>query len=318
MQGPVRYMSKTLGRLCDQSCVRQLQLDDVTLTYIVDGAMAMAPERYFKSIPVSYWQHHGNCLDPDGRVPMSAGGLLVERGGHRLLIDTGLGPLTDDDGTMRSNSGDLLKVLAAVGVSTHDIEVVAFTHLHRDHTGWAFGGADRRPGRPIFPYARYMLADVEMASLSSGAGATRSIPDATGLDKSLRGMSGLCLFRDGDEVAVGVTAIVTPGHSPGHTSYVVTSKSGSRVTVFGDIFHTPAQISHTDWTSRSDDDPAAVPGARARVLSELTDPETLGFAFHFGDQSFGRVVADASGQLTWQCIPTTALLSPPRQVVGGL
>lgn len=43
-------------------------------------------------------------------------------------------------------------------------------------------------------------------------------------------------------------------------------------------------------------------------------PRTLGFAFHFGDQPFGRLVTDESGQLQWQAIATTALLPPPRQV----
>src|ERR1700743_224328 len=159
-------MTKTLGNLCDQASVRQLRVDDVTFTYIVDGAMGMVPARFLRSIPASYWRRHRGDLDADGLVPMSAGGLLIERGGHRLLIDTGLGPLVDDDGTMRSNSGDLLKVLATVDVRPQDIEVVAFTHLHRDHTGWAFGRLDSGRHRPTFPEARYVLADAEMASLS--------------------------------------------------------------------------------------------------------------------------------------------------------
>lgn len=110
---------ETFGRLCDQSAVRQLQLDDVTLTYIADGAMALVPTRFFESISASYWYQHSSELNAEGLVPMSAGGLLVERDGRHLLIDTGLRQLVDDDGTMRSNSGDLLKVLGEVGVSIH-------------------------------------------------------------------------------------------------------------------------------------------------------------------------------------------------------
>jgi glyoxylase-like metal-dependent hydrolase (beta-lactamase superfamily II) len=50
------------------------------------------------------------------------------------------------------------------------------------------------------------------------------------------------LISDGDEVAPGVTAVVTPGHSAGHTSYVVTTSRGNRLVAFGDCFHTPAQL----------------------------------------------------------------------------
>ena len=306
-------MTKTLGNLCDQASVRQLRVDDVTLTYIVDGAMGMVPARFLRSIPASYWRRHAGDLNADGLVPMSAGGLLVERDGHRLLIDTGLGPLVDDDGTMRSNSGDLLKVLATMDVRTHDIEVVAFTHLHLDHTGWAFVGSASGRRRPTFSEARYVLAAAEMASLSPGA-SHRYTPDVDGLRTSLTSMSSVTLIGDGDEVVPGVTAMVTPGHSPGHTSFIVTSRSGHRVAVLGDVFHTPPQIGNTAWTSDPDSAPTAVPNARARILAELTTPNTSGFAFHFGDQPFGRVVAGVDGQLTWQPIATTTLLPPPRQL----
>jgi hypothetical protein len=50
--------------------------------------------------------------------------------------------------------------------------------------------------------------------------------------------------------------------------------------------------------------------ARQRLVAELTEPDTLGFAFHFGDQAFGRVVRDE--QVGWQPVPAVALLPTPR------
>ncbi|MYV80197.1 hypothetical protein GT352_40825 [Streptomyces sp. SID1046] len=47
-------------------------------------------------------------------------------------------------------------------------------------------------------------------------------------------------FVDGAEVWPRVTALITPGHSPGHTTYVVRGSAGRRILVFGDAFHTPA------------------------------------------------------------------------------
>jgi glyoxylase-like metal-dependent hydrolase (beta-lactamase superfamily II) len=116
----------------------------------------------------------------------------------------------------------------------------------------------------------------------------------------------LTLVEDGDEISPGVTALVTPGHTPGHASYVVTSSSGKRLVVFGDVFHSPAQLAHPDWGSAPDIDADLVLQARARVLTELLVPDTYGFAFHFGDQSFGRVVQD-QGLAAWEPIPTQVL-----------
>jgi hypothetical protein len=40
---------------------------------------------------------------------MSAGGVLVERDGQSLLIDTGLGPLAGENAAGAANSGTLLE-----------------------------------------------------------------------------------------------------------------------------------------------------------------------------------------------------------------
>jgi glyoxylase-like metal-dependent hydrolase (beta-lactamase superfamily II) len=300
----------TSGKLCDQASVRRLHIDDLTLTYIVDGAMGMVPGRFLNSVPASYWQEHKCDLDGDGRIPMSAGGLLVERGGRRMLIDTGLGQVRADNGTMKTNSGDLLKTLEAIDVAPSDIDLVALTHLHLDHTGWAFTESDSGP-RPTFPNAQYVLSDAEMAT-TSDKGAHRYTPKIAALGHSLRQLPNLKLIVDGEEVAAGVLAMVTPGHTPGHTSYIVTSLWGWRVVVFGDMFHTPAQIANPDWTGDADSDQAQVPAARARILAELEAHTTTGFAFHFGDQPFGRIVTNNDGKPTWQPLAALALRPPPR------
>jgi hypothetical protein len=51
-------------------------------------------------------------------------------------------------------------------------------------------------------------------------------------------------FRDAAQIAPGVTALVRPGHSAGHTSYIVTTSAGQRLIAFGDVFHIPAQLAH--------------------------------------------------------------------------
>jgi glyoxylase-like metal-dependent hydrolase (beta-lactamase superfamily II) len=220
--------------------------------------------------------------------------------------------VTDNVGLGNVNSGDLLTTLNAIDLSPGDIDAVAFTHLHPDHTGWAFVDVGDAGWQKTFPNARYILADAEFAPL------LREIPmgappQTDALIESLRNDTDLTLVGDGDEIWPGVIALVTPGHSPGHTTYVVTTATRHRLVAFGDAFHTPAQLRHTDWTSGPDAYPDAVPKARARLLAELTAPDTLGFAFHFGDQPFGRVVLDEEHHPQWRPEPSRALFPPPRQ-----
>jgi glyoxylase-like metal-dependent hydrolase (beta-lactamase superfamily II) len=303
----------TIGQLNEQASVRRVQMDDVTFTFVTDGAMSMAPRMFVPVIPPAYWDEHPHQLDRYGQVAMSAGGLLVERGRHRLLIDAGFGNSTEQAPFGRINCGAFLDVLKRIGLHPTDIDAFALTHIHADHTGWAFVESASGRREPTFPNAPYFVAALEWEPLRRGERPLGVPGDAEFIQPMIE-LANVQLIGDGDEVAPGVTAAVTPGHSAGHTSFVVTTSKGNRLVAFGDCFHTPAQLGHPDWPSAPDVDPAAVVGARRRILSELGPANTVGFAVHFGDQPFGTVTSGGSEALTWQPLPTTVLLPPPRSV----
>ena len=300
----------SIGQLNTQAAVRRLRIDDVTFTFVADGAMALAPQSFLKAAPRAYWAQHPEQLDSQGWIVMSAGGLLVERNDRRMLIDAGFGSATAANTFSRVNCGAFLDMLTQLGVAPTDIDTFAFTHLHVDHTGWAFVDSASGQREPTFPNATYLLAALEWEPIVRGA-RPPGTPGERELIQPLQSHATLRLIHDGEDVAPGVTSVVTPGHSAGHTSYVVTTSKGNRLIAFGDCFHTPAQIFHPEWSSDPDIDPAAVLGARQRLLDELRTSNTVGFAVHFGDQQFGTLTADA---LAWDPLPTTAVLPPPRDV----
>ena len=295
------------GRLNDPCAVRSLRIDDVVATYVVDGVLSVRPVELLPKVPAGHWSTAG-LLDAHARMVMSVGGLLIERDGRALLIDAGAGPTSGRSVVGPVTSGAMLDVLGSLGRRPEDIETLAFTHLHFDHTGWAFTpGADGRYA-PTFPSARYVLSAPEWAPYERGE-------DAAGVATSPDLIAPLAAcrteFQDGDEIFPGVRAVVTPGHSAGHTSYVITSASGARLAAFGDAFHIPAQLGNPDWPSASDIDARSVRQARRRLLDELTQPDTVGFGCHFGDQPFGRL-GTSQGGLVWEPVPTTVRAPAPR------
>ena len=300
----------TIGVLNEQASVRRFQIDDVIFTFVSDGAMSMDPKMFLKTIPPAYWDEHPDQLDRCGQVAMSAGGLLVERDSQRLLIDAGLGRSDESTPYGAINCGAFLDVLTDLGLQGTDIDVFALTHLHIDHTGWAFVELASGRREATFPNAPYVLAALEWEPFRRGE-RPLGAPGEAEFIQPMAEHTNVQLISDGDEVAPGVTAVVTPGHSAGHTSYVVTTSSGNRLVAFGDCFHTPAQLGHPDWTSAPDVDPSAVISARGRILSELGAANTVGFAVHFGDQPFGRVIGGTE-PLRWLPLPTAALRAPPR------
>lgn len=294
----------SVGALGDQAAGRTLTVGDVRLTYVVDGAMELDRAGFLPAVPAAYWRDHPEALAPSGRIAASAGGLLVERGDRRLLIDAGLGANVLAPSLGVSRGGALLRTLNALGVPRRSVDTVAFTHLHTDHTGLGFLTGNGRPPRKAFPHADYLVARPEWEPFWK-----RQVEvGAPSWEQFMVPMSRvLCRFEDGEEVWPGVTALITPGHSPGHTTYIISARGGWRVVVFGDAFHIPAQLAHPEWSSRPDVDVEGVLRARAALLGELTSPRTLAFAFHFGDQVFGRVAEGGR----WHPVATRSVLPAP-------
>jgi glyoxylase-like metal-dependent hydrolase (beta-lactamase superfamily II) len=96
--------------------------------------MLVRPEEFFPTIPSVYWENNPDAIGAAGYVSMSAGGLLVEHRGHRLLIDAGLGPVNAEAWGAPMRTGAFLDTLEALGYPPRDIDVPAFTHMSTSTT----------------------------------------------------------------------------------------------------------------------------------------------------------------------------------------
>ncbi|GAA5174728.1 MBL fold metallo-hydrolase [Pseudonocardia eucalypti] len=258
---------------------RSVRIGELTITYLPDGAVGLDARGWLPHSSDADWAAHPEHLDERGQLVASIGGLLVEADERALLIDAGIGRVEAGPvaGTPvgGATGGALLDSLAAIGRDPASIEAVAFTHLHSDHVGWA-GVAD------TFPGAKFLVDQREWAEreLAERAGTPREALDT--LATSLRGIEA------GEEVFPGVRALPSPGHTVGHTGFVIAS-GGRRLIAFGDALHTAAQVDRPDWHAWPDYDPRQAVESRRRLIAELAKPDTLGFGVHFADVQFGEV-----------------------------
>lgn len=258
---------------------------DIRLTLLPDGYHRCDPQGSFPDSTAEDWSEHSHLLDDHGRLVMTMGALLVELPtGERVLLDLGFGPRTVvlADMAMEFWGGRLLASLNEFGLTPNDIDMVVYSHLHLDHVGWTCPSQD--DATLTFPRARHIVHRTEWDHWTpvSGVGGPSEV-DVAALSERIEFVDG------GGPVLPGIDIVPTPGHTPGHCSFLITS-GAERSVVLGDAIHCPLQLTHPEWAYVADVNPQASQRAREHLLRELEQPGTSVVGPHFPDAVFGRLL----------------------------
>jgi glyoxylase-like metal-dependent hydrolase (beta-lactamase superfamily II) len=263
----------------------RIQIGATTVTYLPDGAVHADPVVLFPATTAQDWTSHRHLLDANGWLVASVGSFLVRNDSGAALIDLGLGLVNFEvPGVATYEGGRLLASLHEEGLSAADIGLVLFTHLHRDHVGWTSDGT----GGLTFPRARHLVDRAEWDHWHSH-------PDATGPDLQtvLKPLSPIVEFLGANPPATGLQRIMAPGHTPGHTSLLITDPaSETRVLLLGDALHTTAQLTAPQWKFRSDADPVLAAIHRLNLLDRGRADRTIIAGGHFSGHVFGSLDSD--------------------------
>lgn len=155
--------------------------------------------------------------------------------------------------------------LASEGLTRHDVSAVLITHAHWDHVGAA----------PWFPEADAFMSAEEL-SWCGDPGDDAFVDTATvhALARSER----LHTVADGEEV-YGVRAVATPGHTPGHLSYLVRHDGGA-VIVVGDAIKNSTELAGGEFAMTMS--PADSHSSRARLIRSAEEHDALLLLGHGG------------------------------------
>lgn len=210
---------------------------------------------------------------------------LIFSGEKIALVDTGCGPY------MGASAGLLFDNLAAMNLTPEDIDTILLTHLHPDHAG---GLSVIETGEKRFPNAEVVLHEKEYKHWYDPAEQSR----AEGIQNFFFGPAqqqlapyidnAMRLFTTG-EVFPGVHAIECPGHTPGHTSFLIES-GREQVIIWGDTIHVQEiQIPHPNVGVAFDADQKLAAATRENLFDRIASDKILTAGMHIHFPGFGRI-----------------------------
>jgi glyoxylase-like metal-dependent hydrolase (beta-lactamase superfamily II) len=245
-----------------------MQVGEIRVDAISDGTFVVHPKYFGDEVADGA---RPEFFGRDSLAWLPIGCFLVRTGERTILVDAGLGPDQDElPHGMRLVGGQLFVGLGALGVGAGDITDVVVTHFHTDHVGWLFDLA----AEPVFPNATIWYGAADWDYFVNGPGDIRAhIRDGflTHPDRQHP------LSHD-TVVVGGVTAVLTPGHTPGHLCLELASGNESLL-LLGDAITCPIQLSEPSWHSYGDVDPTTAQRTRQALWQRLE--KTPGVGAHF-------------------------------------
>jgi glyoxylase-like metal-dependent hydrolase (beta-lactamase superfamily II) len=216
--------------------------------------------------------------------------IVINTGSKLVLVDTGTG-----EGAFNQSKGKIGQLqtnLVAAGFDPKAFDAVIISHYHGDH----INGLIKADNTVAFPNAEilvpakehgFWMDDGEMSRASKGRMETnfKNVRRVFNDDVKKR----VRTYEWDKDVVAGVKAIGTPGHSTGHTSFVVSSGNG-KVFVQSDMTHVPFLfVRNPGWHALYDQDPVAAEATRRKMLDMLAAERMMVQGFHFPFPSHGYI-----------------------------
>lgn len=273
------------------------------ITLLSDGTSYWDGGGAFGLVPRAKWS---KLIAPDeqNRVPQELRCVLIEADGKRILVDCGVGnkpnPLREAQYDVRQPNGHLLDDLARHGVQPADIDIVIFTHLHGDHSGWATQLDKAGATVPTFPNARYYVQRQEYADATHTNERTRNTYFPDNYVALLE--HGVLTLLDGDaQISPSVQVIATPGHTAGHQSVIVREASSSSsplpVLILGDLATYMIQFARLAWVTAYDVLPLVTIESKRRWQGWALENQAILISPHETLMPMGQLVRKERGFL---------------------
>ena len=224
-------------------------------------------------------------------IPLSP--CVVNTGSKLVVLDTGTGAANLE--RSKGAAGQFHANLKASGIDRSQVDTVIISHFHPDHINGLLMGDNS----PAFPNAEIMVPAPEwkfwMDDAEMNKAGDRMKAAFAGPRRVFDGLKRqVTQYEAGKDVVPGITAVATPGHTPGHMSHVVSS-GNDKVYVQADVTVLPIFVRNPGWHVFFDQDAQMAEATRRKVYDMLAAEKMLVQGFHYPFPSLAYIEKISTG-----------------------
>ncbi|KFG70290.1 MBL fold metallo-hydrolase [Microvirga sp. BSC39] len=267
------------------------KVGDIEVTAINDGFAQRPLEGFVRNAELSQVQQAmQEAFLPGNTLPITFNTLVLNNGGRLTLIDTGNGDMG------APTSGRWMANFRAAGFEPAQVNTVVISHFHGDH----INGLRLKDGTAVFPNAEVMVPAAEWAFWMDDARMNQAPEGMKGAFQGARRVFGpiandVRRYEMDKEVVPGLTAVAAPGHTPGHTVYMLSSGNGKLMIMSDTTNHPALFVRNPDWSAVFDMDADQARATRRRLLDMAASERAQVAFYHAPFPATGHIAKDGNG-----------------------
>jgi glyoxylase-like metal-dependent hydrolase (beta-lactamase superfamily II) len=219
-------------------------------------------------------------------IPLTV--VVLKIGDKYVMIDSGSGV-----GQWQANATNLPSNMKAAGIDRGQISTILVSHFHPDHV---WGLMEKGTNAAVFPNTELIVSSTEYKWWTD-PGRVEKLPEGRRPAGKRIGdvfptLKNWKLVEDNAEVAPGVRLLAAPGHTPGHSAFLVTSGK-DQLMVSNDAMYVPALLApHPDWHGAYDQDGATAVTTRRKLIDRVIADKMMVCGAHFPFPGRGTFTKD--------------------------